>query len=274
MVTPAVINRWLQAHPEYNPRKRCRHYAVIRQFCLYLVRVNAKTYVPNRFEFKLKSSFAPHIYSHGEIESMMNMAAALKPDYCLPMRPHMFRFLIVLLYTTGMRIGEAFNLKLGDIDWQNGTLSVRNTKFYKSRLVPLSDSMVEELRRFLALRQQTGASTESQAALFQNPHSRRVYSRAPFYRMFYSIIKRLGYTIQRGGSPRIHDLRHTFAVHRLESWYANNEDVQTKLPLLSTYLGHKELSSTQWYLTMTPELLRQASQRFNSYFDSIPGGPK
>jgi len=273
LISRGVIHQWLTTYVDYNPQKLHRFFCVVRQFCIYQLRYDARTHVPEMIP-KPKSSFKPHIYSREEIKSMLRIAAKLKADYCFPIRPQMFRFLLLLLYTTGMRIGEAMKLKLCDIDWQNGTLYIRESKFYKSRYVPLSNSMIKEFHNYLNLRQNTGAFTDSQAALFQNPHRQRAYSKIPMYRMLYKVLKQLGYKIKRGSSPRFHDLRHSFAVHRLENWYKSGADVQSKLRLLSTYLGHKDLTGTQKYLTMTVELLEQASMRFNNYYASLPGGLK
>jgi integrase len=178
----------------------------------------------------------------------------------------MFRLLISLLYTTGMRIGEILKLLLRDIDWDEETLHVRETKFFKSRLVPLSRSMVGEMECYVQLYRRSGVPIGRESPLFENPHTQRSFSKSCIRDSFHRLCDSLGIKTRGGGRPRLHDMRHTFAVHRLEDWYRKGEDVQSKLGLLSTYMGHGGISGTQRYLTMTTELLQHASGLFSQYF--------
>jgi site-specific recombinase XerD len=174
-----------------------------------------------------------------------------------------FRVLLLLLYGTGMRIGEALRLHIGDVDLDDGVITIRGTKFYKSRLVPLGSDVHAQLRSYVAM---PGRLDRNDHPLFQS-RLRRAVQRQTVENSFQRLRSLAG--IQREGpsvyQPRIHDLRHTFAVHRLTEWYRNGADVQAILPALSTYLGHVELHSTQRYLTMTPELLGEANRRFERY---------
>jgi len=174
--------------------------------------------------------------------------------------------LILLLYTTGMRLSEALKLQLGDIDRKKQALLVRETKFFKSRMVPIAPGVMNELENYLHLRLQTGLSTKAEAAVFQNPHRKKHYSKTGARATFNKLLLQTGIKNASGSTrPCIHSLRHTMAVHRVEQWYQQGEDVQSNLGLLSTYLGHVNISSTQRYLTMTTELLHQASHRFQVY---------
>lgn len=188
----------------------------------------------------------------------------------------MLYILVLLLYTTGMRLGESLKLRLKDIDLKEEKLHIRKAKFFKSRFVPLSHSMVKELKNYLQLREQAKLPTDPESFLFQNPYRSRPYDNSTISRLFRQTLRDLGLkSKQDKNGPRIHDLRHTFATHRLEEWYRQGVDIQSMLGLLSTYLGHTRISGTQRYLTMTTELLQQASQRFNKYFTSTQkGGPK
>lgn len=180
----------------------------------------------------------------------------------------MFYFLILLPYTTGIRISEALRLRDSDIDWKNKVLYIRETKFFKSRLVPLSNSMMKQLEDYIQLCLRSHIITNSQSFVFQNPYRQGSYSHKIIQETFRNLLVRLGLKPPHGrDGPRIHDLRHTFAVHRLEEWYRKGKNVQSKLGLLSTYMGHVSIASTQQYLTMTPELLQEVSQRFNRYFN-------
>jgi site-specific recombinase XerD len=174
-----------------------------------------------------------------------------------------FRTLLLFLYGTGMRVGEALKLHLADVDLDNGVVTVRGTKFYKSRLVPLGRDVHQILRMYLAT---PGRWNQHYQPLFQSRLRDAV--RRPVVEKNFQRLRRLAgvsRSVVSPFQPRVHDLRHTFAVHRLTDWYKNGADVQSLLPALSTYLGHVDLSSTQRYLTMTPELLAEANRRFQCY---------
>lgn len=270
-LSDSVLKRWLGLFSRSHSAHRYKIFGVIRRFCLYLCRLDPEAYVPDSsFGPSPPPPFFPHIYSRSELVALLKAARQLKPSGYSPLRPQTFYLLILLLYTTGMRLGEALKLQLADIDWKNQALHLRKTKFFKSRLVPLSSGMMKELEVYLQLRQRSGVPTNSQSFLFQNPHQKGPYSSSAVGEPFRRMVKRLGLQPTQGRSGlRLHDLRHTFAVHRLEDWYRRGVDVQSKLGLLSTYLGHVGIASTQRYLTMTTELLQQASQRFNQYFTSL-----
>jgi integrase len=185
----------------------------------------------------------------------------------------MFYVLILLLYTTGMRIGEALKLQLRDINQKDRTLYIRKTKFFKARAAPLSSSMIQELEDYLELRRRAGMPNNPESYLFHNPYRERPYEIRTIQHTYEDMLRRLGLKPPRGrGGPRLHDLRSTFAVHRLEEWYQQGIDVQASLGVLSTYLGHSNIRGTQRYLPMTTDLLQQASQRFNKYFKSEQKG--
>lgn len=173
--------------------------------------------------------------------------------------------MLLLLYGTGLRIGEALALTLGDVDLRQACLYIRKTKFFKSRLVPLGKDLTGLVTDYVIRRYEVRAAS-AQAPLFcfsdGSPLSQSC-ARSAFRRL------RVHAKVQREGGPRrqprLHDLRHTAAVHRLVAWYRNGADLQELLPKLATYLGHKDLSSTQRYLTMIPELLWEASLCFERY---------
>lgn len=212
---------------------------------------------------KYTSSFVPYIYSVSELRRLLDLVPCCQQRDACMMSASTFRVLLLLLYGTGMRIGEALRLHIGDVDLSGGVITIRGTKFYKSRLVPLGPDVHAQLRSYVAL---PGRLDHNEQPLFQS-RLRKVVQRATVEKSFQRLRNLSG--IRREGSsayqPRIHDLRHTFAVHRLTEWYRNGADVQALLPALSTYLGHVELHSTQRYLTMTPELLGEANRRFERY---------
>ena len=160
-------------------------------------------------------------------------------------------------------MGEALRLRLADVDLNENIMTIRGTKFYKSRLVPLGKDVVRLLREYLAT---PGRGNQHDQPLFQSRQHQPL--RHSLVNTAFQRLRKLAEVRRSEASsrqPRLHDLRHTFAVHRLTEWYKSGTDVQTLLPALSTYLGHVDLHSTQWYLTMTPELLTEANHRFQDW---------
>ena len=202
---------------------------------------------PNYFGYR-KIRRVPHIYSHGEIASLVRAAAKL-PSFD-SLRPKTYATLISLLAATGLRISEALHLRVSDITADG--LLIRKTKFQKTRLVPLHDTAVKGLARYLAHRQKTRRggdhvfiSDDGQPLLYWKVHS-----------VFRTLLKSAGIKPCGGRWPRIHELRHTFAVRALESSPTGHQRIGQHMLALATYLGHVNINATYWYLQSTPELLR------------------
>ena len=211
----------------------------------------------------------PYIYSPGEIRHLLDASEVMKDDQpnrfsLLP--PLSMRTLILLLYGAGLRISEAISLTLADLDLPKARLLVRNAKFGKSRLLPIGPKLSEALRSYVKARNSLGRHPPSTTAIFVS-RSGEPAARFGAEISFAKVRGRAGITRSDGAffQPRLHDLRHSFAVHRLVAWYKAGANVQLLLPKLSTYLGHVGLAETQHYLTMTPELLREANLRFENY---------
>ena len=212
-------------------------------------------------------AFRPHIYSNNELTALLRATSVLKSSRN-PMQPRTFRVLLLLLYGTGMRVGEALHLSLRDTDLHSRVLTIRDTKFFKSRLVPLGPRLTGELVAFRKHRATLPMPQLEDSAFFASSTGRPI----PYQHiitLFQRVRVAAGLQRDEGSSypPRLHDLRHTAAVHRIIAWYRDGADVQRLLPQLATYLGHKDLRGTQHYLSMTPELLEQASLRFRKYSD-------
>jgi site-specific recombinase XerD len=173
--------------------------------------------------------------------------------------------LILLLYGAALRISEALSLTLADVDLSVGVLTIRESKFYKMRLVPMSPDLISVLETYVALRAREH-SAGANAALFLTRNGAPL-ARYTAENVFRRLRIRAGVLRHDGGryQPRLHDLRHAAAIHRLIYWYRQGADVQRLLPQLATYLGHIHIAATQRYLTMTPELLHEASRRFEQY---------
>jgi len=214
---------------------------------------------------KCTKSLEAYIYSVEELKKILRENGSHGRKFKL--EPLTIHSLLLLLYGTGLRIGEALALTYGDVDISTKLITVSDTKFFKTRLVPVGQQLHGALERYVESRRQAGHSQNVDSPFFVT-RSGASPTLALVERAFRRLCIRAGVTRSDGSrlQPRLHDLRHTFAVHRLIAWYregANN--VQNLVPHLATYLGHVHLSSTQVYLKMTPELLQQASLRFEQY---------
>jgi len=214
---------------------------------------------------QLPAPLTPHIYSQEELTRLLAAAETLH-DPRSPLRALTFRTLLLLLYSTGMRVGEALSLTLHDVDVRECLVTVRDTKFFKTRLVPTGPQLTQALAIYVARRRQLGLPV-GDASTFFATRTGQALCYDVVNLLFRRMRRRAGIRREAGAryQPRLHDLRHTAAVHRLIAWYRAGADVQRLLPHLATYLGHVDIVSTQRYLTMTPELLREASQRFEQY---------
>jgi integrase len=220
--------------------------------------------LPRRIPPASDPAFVPYIYTDAELRRLIaNVPAACAGR--VPIEDYIFRAVLLVLYGAGLRIGEALSLAMADVDLDEATMRIRETKFFKTRIVPLGRDLTKILVEYVGLRnRQHHVSPDAPFFCFRSglPLSRSAAESA-FRRL------RACAGIQREGGPRrqprLHDLRHSAAVHRLVAWYRTGVDLQDLLPKLATYLGHVDLSSTQRYLTMTPELLREACLRFERY---------
>ena len=220
---------------------------------------------------RVPRSFQAYIYSRDELRRLLEATSILETTRS-PQQPLTVRTLLLVLYGAGLRPGEALRLRCCDVDVADQILAIWNTKFFKSRLVPIGTDLCKALERYWTVRQRLPLPDETRSAFFCTRTGRRL-SLARLESFFVRLREHAG--IRRPPSdrwqPRLHDMRHAFAVHRVIAWYREGADVQACLPLLATYLGHINLSGTQTYLSMTPELLGHASRRFERYA-SVDGG--
>lgn len=214
---------------------------------------------------KCPPPLVPYIYSRSELKRLLDNTPAACGGPLVPMEAFVFHSLILLLYGACLRLGEALRLTMNDVDLEQGILYVRETKFYKTRLVPLGRDLHEALNQYV-IKRNTTQCNEPTSPFFCFRDGRELSQsavRAAFRRL------RIQAGIHRNDNaayqPRLHDLRHTGVVHRLIAWYRGGADLNRLLPQLATYLGHISIESTQHYLTLTPELLREASLRFELF---------
>jgi integrase len=204
----------------------------------------------------------PHIYTTEEVRRLLD-AARSDPSPRAPLRPLTLYTMLVLAYCAGLRLAEIVGLKLGDLDLNTDCIEVGDTKFFKSRRLPLSATAMAALRDYLKARAKAGAPTESDAPLFW--HAKGGYGYVAAGANLHRLIRVVGLKRAGGSSgARVHDLRHAFVVHRMTKWYEQGINPQTRLPYLAAYLGHRNIHSTLVYLTITQELLQHANERFRT----------
>jgi integrase/recombinase XerD len=210
-------------------------------------------------------SFQPYIYSHEELQRLLQATGTLTSTR-FPGQPLTYRTLLLVLYGGGLRASEGLRLRCCDVDLCERLLSIWDTKFFKSRVVPIGEDLCRALGTYRQARESLPKPAGARSAFFA-ARSGDAVSRQQLEKVFRRLRQHAG--IRRPATerwqPRLHDLRHTMAVHRVIAWYREGVDVEARLPLLAAYLGHVNVSGTQIYLTMTPELLAEAAWRFERY---------
>ena len=269
------------AHLATNTRRQ--EMRIVYHLCRFRRRDEPNCFVPDPDQFPpLQPRPLPYIFSEREITRLLLATDTLEPNAPSPLHRPVARLAIGLLYTTGLRRGELARLTLGDYDTAGQLLRIRESKFYKSRLVPLSADAVGEIERYLEQRLRPGFPAGGDAPLLLHHHGGLSgYTGMGLSNLVRKVIRtaaiRAGTT---GRAPRVHDLRFTFAVHALLRWYRAGVDVQARLPALSAYLGHSSLVSTQHYLVFFDAIAQAASERFDAHCAeflsalSFPGGDR
>jgi site-specific recombinase XerD len=261
-----VVRKWLAKKAHESARTQQQRISVVRHFSRFLLRLGYPAYVPDStLAARNPSTIVPRMLTHEELRKFFHAVDALEPMARSPLRhlvmPEVFR----LLYGCGFRVREVLKLRVRDIDLNQGIITVRQGKFRKDRLVPPALPLVNRLRKY--------------AARFENRPPDEIFFPAPsggpfslrtVYTMFRQLLLQCGIAhAGRGKGPRIHDYRHLFAVHTLRRWYRDGEDLDAKLPLLATYLGHQHLSGTQRYLHLTAELFPEITARVDATFGEV-----
>lgn len=196
------------------------------------------------------------------------------PGNSSPLRRQNTLLGLILLYTAGLRRGELLRLTLQDFDLAEGTLLVRESKFHKSRLIPLSRDALHAIERLLRERRAKGLPVGPDSPLLWSGYGRGMYTGTGFAENIRGLLRKCGIRTVAGQLPRVHDFRHTFAVHALLRWYRTGIDVQAKLPALAAYMGHVSIVSTEHYLHLVDELAAVASERFQSRYGILVARPR
>jgi len=267
-LTTELAVRWARASRSESPAQAVRRLGAVRQFARYRALLDPATEVPAPGLLgRLPRHPQPHIYSDAELADLLDQASLLLPRGGL--RPRTYVSFFSLLACTGLRLSEACQLTVQDVDLNAGVITVREGKFRKARLVPLHPSTTEALTRYAAERD---ACCDGPGRFFRTERTPALH-KDTVEKTFGRIRKRLGWTADgRARQPRIHDLRHSFTVRRLLRWYEEGADLERKLLALSLYLGHAHVTDTYWYLTGVPELMAIAAKRFERFTDDTEAG--
>ena len=272
---------WCVSKQQLASGVRRSHMRIVRNFCLYRRRSDPTCFVPDLQSFPANHQpLQPYIFTEAQIAQLIEAADQLEALPFSPLRPQVYRLAIVLLYTTGLRRGELLRLTINDYDSQQQSLLVRQSKFHKSRQLPLSVDTAQEITNYLDVRRQHHLPLSPDTPLIWNggQHA-KAYSGGGLGQGLRALFGSVGIRTTDGRLPRTHDIRHSFAVNVLLRWYRTGADIRAKLPLLATYMGHVSIVSTERYLHFVDELASHACDRFNAHCGAIvvplpkaPGG--
>ncbi len=274
-ITEALALAWAQQPGNVQPAHWARRLSFVRLFARYRSATDPRTQIPRAGLLPFRPRRArPYLYSDREIRSLLRatLRMPLSPRHrkrCA-LLPWVYYCLFGLLSVSGLRLGEARNLRLEDVDLKTGVLTIRGAKFGKDRLVPLHASTCRVLAEYLDRRQRHWTGRTVSSCLFVSSWGNRL-DNGQIHRAFYAVSRQIGL---RGASdshgPRLHDLRHRFATTTLVNWYRSRQDPERCLPLLSAFLGHVHVADTQWYLSASPELMREAMSRLERHWEQRP----
>ena len=264
-----LTEQWLSQTANRRPSTHRKRMVLVRQLATFLQRHGYPAHHPLLpWTPRKERQSAARIFSRDEMRAIFEAADHQPCNPHTPIRhlvvPELFR----VLYGCGLRVGEARRLAVADVDLVAGVLTIHQGKFRRDRLVPLAPGLQRRLERYAGL---LGARVPSEP-FFPAPRGRQ-YGHQGIYKIFRELLERAGIAHGgRGRGPRLHEIRHTFAVHRLEEWYRTGEDLNAKLPLLATYLGHQSMVGTQIYLQLTQTLLTDLTTKLDAaYGHLIPG---
>lgn len=271
-LTTELTLRWVRLPRNCSPPYWARRLEVIRCFARYVAVFDPLSEVPPKGILgPAHRRTTPHIYSEKEIGLLLKACGELKAVNGL--RPHTYTTLFGLLSCTGLRISEAIKLTDGDVDLDRGVLTIRETKFHKSRLVPLHPSVTEVLKEYVQLRSYHCPIRLSPTFFISNTGKALPYSTVNY--VFKTLRRKLGWdSSEMSRRCRIYDLRHTFATRQLTLWQEQEENVSILLSALSVYMGHVKVSDTYWYLSAIPELFAAAAEAFERFACPDQGGEK
>ena len=267
IITVELALLWAQQPQGVQPAHWATRLSFVRSFARYWSAIDPRTEIPPVGLLPYRNKRAtPYIYSDEEIEQLLNAAKKLPPS--IGLRPLTYYTLFGLIAVTGMRISEIIHLERGDVDLEQMLLTVRLTKFKKSRLIPLHPCSVKKLKLYLQRRDQLHPRSTASCFFLSNQGTPLTDCMVRW--TFVKLSRQIGLRkVEDSFGPRLHDFRHRFAVTTLLHWYRTGVDVEQRLPILSTYLGHAHVTDTYWYLSAIPELLSLTKDRLEKRWETL-----
>jgi integrase len=260
---------WCSTFGDLKPGVRRARMRIVRNACLYRQRSEPDCFVPDPSGFpRPHARPRPYFFTEQDIARLLCATDRLEPSPKSPLHREVFRLAVVLLYTAGLRRGELVRLNLADYDLAERTLRIRATKFHKSRLVPLSFDAAREMEAYFRARRSLPHAADT-PLLCSRSRGLRPYSGGGLAQGLRRLFDQASVRTETGHLPRVHDMRHSFALHALRRWYEMGLDVQAKLPALATYMGHVSIVSTQTYLSFLEPLAEAASERFARHCEHL-----
>jgi integrase len=265
-ITPEVVEAFLASRPRTRPRSYNHLLGTIdRCFTWLLIQERVATSPVRARPRRVTSHRIPFLFDQVAARRLLDVALHLPDNGRALLRGLTYRTMFAVLYVLGLRVGEVSRLTVDDVDWDRQLLVIRETKFGKSRLVPFGPRLGRTLSEYLATRRTRSPDLLPASPLFSFTRRGAIHP-CTISQTFHRLVPQLGFVIPEGvASPRLHDLRHSFAVGTLLHWYQRGLDPRARLLDLSTFLGHVDPASTAVYLTITPALLNEASQRFAAF---------
>jgi len=275
-LSASLFEQWSEAQRQLSSNTLYGRQLLVRKMCLHRRRSEPGCFVPDPSGFTRPRPYpAPVIVTRKQVAALLWEADQLTPSRHNPLRAAVMRIAIVLLYTAGLRRGELVRLQLADVDAKHGVLHIRESKFHKSRWIPLSSDARRELREYLRKRMRKPFDLRPTSPLLCN--GSRAYGHVGWHAFcgpglaqgLLALFERARVRDPQGRCPRVQDMRHSFAVGALVRWYRQGGDVQTHLPKLALYMGHVSIVSTAHYLHFIPQVAALASKRFDRHFSSL-----
>ena len=249
VLTKDLVLAWIEKRPNETDKTREHRHSVICRFAEYLMLHGHTPYVAPKINYKGSRHFTPHIFTHDEIERIFISSDDIAPSNISPYVHKILPVLLRMLYSCGLRISEALRLTDADVDLEQGILTIKHAKFDQDRLIPMSKSLIAACKTYRE------SMTLLPGDYFFPARDRSQISPLTIYNRFKDILWKSGIPYQgKPNGPRLHDMRHTFAVHALQQWTKDGNDIYCMLPMLSVYLGHEYTSSTGRYLRLTAEV--------------------
>ncbi|MGL6247979.1 MAG: tyrosine-type recombinase/integrase [Culicoidibacterales bacterium] len=261
VLTRSVVERWLNRTSHETQRNQAARIYTLKLFTRFLGERGYKTFMPDNFSCKIKKcTYIPYIFTHKQINMLFLMADQIGQASKRSMIATIFPTILRLMYSTGVRANEALSVKWNDVDLQNGVIVIRAGKYRKDRSIPLSFTMLKCFKEY-AINQK---ALTPDTPCFPGPTGKAINVRT-LYTHFRNTLFLAGIPHEgRGKGPRLHDIRHTFAVHNLEKWFLSKQDLRTNLSILVDYLGHESMMSTQIYLRLLPSIFPEIKARMDS----------